>query len=238
MPQKKATDVILYILVLFNLMFLSAFTSYRITLKGEMVTLPELRGMSVEEARKALTDKKLSLVQSGFELHDSLEQGLIISQDPPAASRIKINKVVKVIVSSGKEKTIVPRVVGRSLQAVTQELKDVGLLKGKISHVHTPRYSAGRIIAQYPLPMSEVAKNSRLSMLVSQGEREEQYLMPDLIGKFGPAVITRLRELGFRVGDVRRSYYPGLEAGIIIKQFPPHGFRVQKRNLITLEVSK
>lgn len=238
MPQKKATDVILYILILCNLFFLSAFTSYRITLKGEMVTLPELRGMSVEAAKQELTDKKLSLVQSGFELHDSLEQGLVISQDPPAASRIKINKVVKVIVSSGKEKTIVPRVVGRSLQAVTQELKDVGLLKGKISHVHTPRYSAGRIIAQYPLPMAEVAKKSRLSMLVSQGEREEQYLMPDLIGKFGPGVIARLRELGFRVGDVRRSYYPGLDAGIIIKQFPPHGFRVQKRNLITLEVSK
>jgi len=238
MPQKKATDVILYILILFNLLFLSAFASYRITLKGEMVTLPDLHGMSVEEAKKELTEKKLSLVQSGFQLHDRLDMGRVISQDPAADSRIKLNKVVKVIVSSGKEKTIVPLVVGRSLQAVSQELKNVGLLKGKISHVHTSRYSAGRIIAQYPLPMSEVAKNSRLSMLVSQGEREEQFLMPDLIGKFGPRVIAKLRELGFRVGDVRRSYYPGLEAGVIIKQFPPHGFRVQKRNLITLEVSK
>lgn len=238
MPKKNAVDVILYILALFNLFFLTAFISYRVTLKGEMVTLPDLSGMSVEDARNALTEMKLSLVQSGFELHDRLEQGLIISQDPPAESRIKINKIVKVIVSSGKEKTIVPQVVGRSLQAVSQELKDVGLLKGKISHVHTPRYSAGRIIAQYPPPMAEVAKNSRLSMLVSQGEKEDQYLMPDLIGKFGPRVINKLRELGFRVGDVRRSYYPGLEAGIIIKQFPPQGFRVQKRNLITLEVSK
>jgi len=67
---------------------------------------------------------------------------------------------------------------------------------------------------------------------------EKKYLMPDLIGKQTEIVIARLRELNFRVEDARRTYYPGLDPGIIIKQFPPHGFMIQKNFPITLEVSK
>ena len=62
--------------------------------------------------------------------------------------------------------------------------------------------------------------------------------MPDLIGKKSAPVISKLKRMDFRVGVVRYSYYPGLEPGIIIKLLPPHGYRIQKNNLITLEVSK
>ena len=62
--------------------------------------------------------------------------------------------------------------------------------------------------------------------------------MPDLIGKKAQATITKLQALGFKVADVRHVFYPGLDAGIIIKQFPPHGYGIAKRNLITLEVSR
>jgi len=220
------------------LLLLSAIISYQVTLKGEMVSIPDLTGKTTEEAREILLTKKLSLINSGMELHERIEKGRIINQDPLPGSRIKINKMVKVVLSAGREIVVMPRFIGRSLQAVSQQLPEMGLRKGRISHVHTPALAAGKIIAQSPQPNEEVARGSRISFLVSQGDREKKYLMPDLIGKRASEAIRKLKEMDFVVGHIRYSYYPGQDAGIILNQYPKPGSRIQNRNLITMEVSK
>jgi serine/threonine-protein kinase len=220
------------------LFFLSALIAYQVTLKGEMVTIPNLTNKSLDEAREILADKKLFVIKSRIELHDRYDKDKIIQQDPLAGSKVKINNVVKVVLSAGKEKVIVPRFIGRSLQAINPDLIEAGLMKGKISHVHTPAYAAGKIISQHPSDNEEVARGSRISFLVSQGEREKKFLMPDLIGKRALVVIEKLKVLEFNIGHIRYSYYPGLESGIIINQYPEPGSRIQRRNLITMEVSK
>jgi beta-lactam-binding protein with PASTA domain len=231
----KFSVITLSALILF---FLSALIAYQVTLSGEMVTIPDLKNKSLDEAKEILSEKKLFLIKSGIELHDRIEKDKIIQQDPLAGSKVKINSVVKVVQSAGKEKVIVPRFIGRSLQAIGPEIIEAGLMKGKISHVHTAAYSAGRIISQNPLDTEEVARGSRISFLVSQGEREKKFLMPDLIGKRASVAIEKLKELEFNIGHIRYSYYPGLESGIVINQYPEPGSRIQRRNLITMEVSK
>lgn len=238
MDKKYYWDIPLFILIFLNLFFLSAILSYQFTMKGEMTTVPDLEGKTFDQAKEELFQKKLSIAQSGLQVHEKWERGKIIFQDPPAGSKIKLNKVVKVILSTGKEKVLVPNLIGKSFQTINQTLQEAGLRKGKISHVHTPKYAAGKIMAQFPQKGQEVGRDTYISFLVSQGEIEKKYLMPDLIGKRAEAVVAKLKEMDFRVGDIRYVLYPGLESGIIIKQFPTQGFRIQKRNLITLEVSK
>jgi serine/threonine-protein kinase len=220
------------------LFFISALIAYQVTLKGEMVTIPDLTNNSLDEAKEILLDKKLFVIKSGIELHARFDKDKIIQQAPLTGSKVKINSVVKVILSAGKEKIIVPRFIGRSLQAIGPEIIEAGLMKGKISHVHTPVYAAGKIISQNPSENEEVARGSRISFLVSQGDRERKFLMPDLIGKRASVAIEKLKELEFNIGHIRYSYYPGLESGIIINQYPEPGSRIQRRNLITMEVSK
>ena len=177
-------------------------------------------------------------VLDGVRLHQRYERGKIIFQDPPANSKVKINTETRIVLSAGKEKVVVPELLGKNLQTIRPILEDAGLREGKISHVHTPKYSAGKIIGQYPLPDEEVGRDTPVSLLVSQGRDEEKYLMPDLIGRRADPVIARLESLGFRVGDTRRAVYQRLEPGIIIGQNPAQGYPISKRSLITLEVSK
>lgn len=238
MNNKKIWIFSLYTLVFLNLFFFTALISYQITVSGEKVSVPDLVGKNVDEAKKKLAEKKLTLVQSGVRLHERWEQGKVISQDPPSDSKVKINHQIKVILSAGKEKVSVPNLVGEKLQKVNSILDESGLKQGKISQVHSPRYPAGEIIAQHPSALEEVGKNTRVSLLVSQGEREKTYLMPDLIGKKAEHVIMRLKEMEFSVGNLRYSYYPGLQSGVIINQSPSPGSQIQKQSLITLEVSK
>jgi serine/threonine-protein kinase len=239
MPAKKIFEYSQLLLLFFIIFFLSAILFSRIIQKGEMVSVPDLMGKTLTEAKGELAKRKLSLFEKGVEFSDRWERGKIILQDPSAGSKIRVSKVVKVVLSGGSEMIEVPKLVGKSLEAAARILIESGLEKGKVSQIHTSQYAAGRIIAQEPSPSPQKVKRSTpINLLVSQGEVEPKYLMPDLIGKKAGPTIAKLKELGFQVADIRYSYYPGLDPGIIIKQFPPNGYGIAKRNLIALEVSR
>jgi serine/threonine-protein kinase len=239
MPAQKIITLGQFFLALLIVFLSSAVLSSRIIQKGEIVSVPDVSGKTLTEAERELTRKRLSVQEKGIEFNDRTERGQIISQEPPAGSKTRINHPVQVIVSGGSELVDVPALVGRSLEAASKLLGENGLQRGLISQIHTARYAAGRIIAQEPAPGGQkIKRTTPLNFLVSQGEIEPRYLMPDLIGRKAGSLLPRLRGLGFKVGDVRYAYYPGLDAGFIIKQSPPHGFGISKRSLIALEVSR
>jgi beta-lactam-binding protein with PASTA domain len=62
--------------------------------------------------------------------------------------------------------------------------------------------------------------------------------MPDLIGRRADAVMTSLQAMGFKVTDVRYRTYPGVAPGIVLRQLPPAGHRVDPRTPLSLDVSR
>ena len=238
MAKKFLYNLALSSLLFLILFFLSAVIFSQVLLKSEAVTVPDLTGKTVALARTELNKKDLSVAQKGAESNDRWDKGLITRQDPAAGSKIRVTKVVQVWTSSGSENVTVPDLVGKSLEDTLTMLREAGLLKGPLTQVHTSRLPAGRILAQRPEAGTVVERNSQVGLLLSQGDTDERYIMPDLIGLRAEGVIGRLKALDFKVADIRYVYYPGAAAGIIVKQDPPNGFRVQKRNRISIEVSR
>jgi len=220
------------------LFFLSAVIFSQVLLRSEVVSLPDLTGKSVAQARSELQKKDLTLVPKGTESSDRVEKGLIVRQDPAAGSRIRIATLVQVFTSSGSGTVAVPDLAGKTLDEALTLLQAAGLTKGKLTQVHTPRRPAGRIMDQRPAPGTVVERSFPVGLLLSQGDLDDRYVMPDLIGRRADGVIGRLDAWGFKVADIRYVYYPGAEAGLIVKQEPPNGFRIQKRNRISIEVSR
>lgn len=238
MAKKTPLDYAISALIFLLLFFGTAALASQIIFRSELITLPNLAGKTVEEARTALAAKRTRLAVQGTRFDSRIEKGRILSQDPGPNSRIKTKRTVNVILSDGSERLTVPGLEGRSLEFAALQLKAVGLRRGRVSQIHTPRYAAGRIIAQWPAAGDVAGRGSAVDFLASQGARESQYVMPDLIERSAAPVLSRLKALDFQISEVHYSYYPGLGPGIIIKQFPVHGIRIQKRNQITLEVSK
>lgn len=238
MARSKALNAALVCLVALNLFFLSAALSSRLILGQEMVTLPDFVGTPVEAARADAVKKGLSLVVAGVRTSGSYAQGRVIHQEPSAGSRLRVRKTVRVVLSAGSEIVPVPKLEGRSVEASVGLLQEAGLVRGRTSQVHTSQHPAGRVLAQRPLPGEETARSSAVGLLVSQGEREGRFLMPDLISRRAAPVIARLKALEFKVTDIRYVSYPGWEPGVIVNQIPPPGYRIQRRNLISLEVTK
>ena len=77
-----------------------------------------------------------------------------------------------------------------------------------------------------------------MALLVNRGERGASYVMPDLIGVNGDRAAEILRQRGFRVAVVGSNPYPGVAAGVVIRQSPQAGFQIGPGEPISLEVSR
>jgi beta-lactam-binding protein with PASTA domain len=77
-----------------------------------------------------------------------------------------------------------------------------------------------------------------VSLLVNRGERSATYVMPDLIGVNGDRAADVLRSRGFRASVVGDHPYPGVPAGIVLRQNPQAGFQIAPGEPISLEVSR
>jgi len=238
MAKKILYNAALSSLLFLILFFLSAVIFSQVLLKSEVVTVPDVTGKPIAQARTELLKKDLAVAARGTESSDRYEKGFIVRQDPAAGSKIRVTRVVQVFTSSGSGTVTVPGLAGKTLDEALTLLQAAGLTKGKLTQVHTPRVPAGRILDQRPAPGTVVERSFPVGLLLSQGGLDERYVMPDLIGLRADGVIGRLDAWGFKVADIRYVYYPGAPAGLIVKQDPPNGYRVQKRNRISLEVSR
>lgn len=231
-------DLLNFLLLVLLFFFGGAVISSQIILRDEMVYVPDVVGKTLDQARQELRKRDLGLNLASYEFSEEVGRGRIISQEPAPGSRLKVNRQIAVVVSSGSETVIVPLYAGKSLEQATLDLRQRGLSRGPISQIHSRRYPAGRIIAQEPPAQTEVERNHSVGFLISLGEPETLYIMPDLIGRKVDRVAGWLHKAGFKIEDVRHVYYPGLEKGVIVRQNPPGGYPIQKRNPISLEVSR
>jgi beta-lactam-binding protein with PASTA domain len=104
-----------------------------------------------------------------------------------------------------------------------------------VAEIRSADYQVGAVVAQSPPPQSTSAQ---VALLVNRGERGTSYVMPDLIGVNGDRAADLLRMKGFRVAVVGEHPYPGVPAGIVLRQSPQGGFQIAPGEPISLEVSR
>ena len=210
--------------------------SMRLALKTREVEVPPLAGKSVNEARTLLADTGLNLrLEETRRVDAKVPDGHVLMQDPQPGVRTRRERSVKVWVSSGPRATIVPSLLGESERTAQLRLQQDGLSLAVVSEIRTTDYPAGAVVAQSPPPKSNTAQ---VSLLVNRGEGGATYVMPDLIGVNGERAADVLRGRGFRVAVVGDQPYPGVPAGVVLRQQPQAGFQISPGEPISLEVSR
>jgi serine/threonine-protein kinase len=221
-------------LLLTYLLFAAA--AMRVALKTREVEVPPLTGKTVNEATAVLAGAGLQLrLEEGRRTDPKVPAGQILMQEPQAGVRTRRERSVKVWVSAGPRSTIVPALAGESERTGQLRLQQEGIERGDVAEVRSAEYPAGSIIAQTPAPKTNASK---VSLLVNRGERGITYVMPDLIGINGDRAADLLRARGFRVAVVADHPYPGVPAGIVLRQNPQAGFQISGGEPISLEVSR
>jgi serine/threonine-protein kinase len=221
-------------LVLTYLLFTLA--SMRLALKSRDVVVPTLAGKTVSEAGTILAASGLNLRVEEARRNDSaLPAGQVVTQDPQSGVKTRRERSVKVWVSAGPRSTSVPALLGESERAAEMRAKQDGLQVSSVAEVRSADYTPDTIIAQTPPPKTAGAK---VALLLNRRESSGTYVMPDLIGVNGDRAADVLRGRGFRVSVVGDHPYPGVPAGIVLRQSPQGGFQIGASDPISLEVSR
>jgi serine/threonine-protein kinase len=214
---------------------LFAAASMRLALKTREVVVPAVTGKTVSEATALLADVGLNLrVEEGRRADPKVPAGQIVLQDPHAGVSARRQRSVKVWVSAGPRSMIVPALTGESERTAQLRLQQQGLELETVAEIRSAEYPAA-IVAQSPPPKST---SGQVALLVNRGERGASYVMPDLIGVNGDRAADLLRARGFRVAVVGEHPYPGVPAGVVLRQHPQAGFQIAPGEAISLEVSR
>lgn len=95
---------------------------------GSDVEIPDVQGMTVEQAQNALEDDGLEVEKkTKEEASDDVDEGKVIGTDPEIGESVKEGTKVTLIVSTGSEKIEIEDYTGEDVDDVKRELEDAGI---------------------------------------------------------------------------------------------------------------
>lgn len=231
----KGLSIFIGLLLLFVLSLGGTMLVLNLTNPPE-VAMPNVVGLSKEEAQKEIENVKLKFEIEKEEYNKDVPEGFIISQDPTYMekfNKVKQGSTVKVVVSKGEEKTTVPKVVGMEKDKAVKALEDAKL-KVEIVEESSKKVQEGYVISQETSPDTEAFAGDTIKIHVSTGV--EKAIVPDVIGKSQADAKKTLEAQGFVVA-VTTSEDSSKENGIVLKQSLDSGKTAEKGSTVTITVN-
>ena len=215
---------------------LFAAASMRLALRAREVQVPDLTNRTTSEATSLAATLGLG-VRVDESRRPDLEVGAdrVRAQEPAAGTTLRQQRSVKVWLSAGPSAAKVPALTGEAERTAALRLAQDGLALLSVSEIRSQRFASDVVVAQDP-PASAGAAG--VTLLVNRPEHGVSYVMPDLIGVNGDRVADLLRGQGFRVAVVAAASYPGVAAGVVLRQAPQGGFQIAPGEPVSLEVSR
>jgi serine/threonine-protein kinase len=216
--------------------FLSAVTAIRFAIRGSEVAMPDLVGKSTGDATHLLSSKKLEIKISDRVFSD-LPVGDVVRQSPPAGEMMKVGQDAHVVLSLGAQTISIPQLTDESLRAAEIELLRAGLQPGEISQCYLPGMPPDAIVEQDPAPGMR-AVSPRVDLLVSEGDRPADYVMPSLVGLAEEDASREIADAGLKIGNVNVVATSSALKDTVIAETPAAGARVAADVAIDLDVAQ
>jgi len=208
----------------------------RVAVRAQEIRVPEMTGKPVDQARALAADQGLALKVDDVGRPDpKIPAGVVLGQEPAPGTSARRQRGVRIWLSSGPRVVVAPKLVGESERTAQIRLTQEGVGSSTITEIRDAAYPPDVVVAQDPAPDT---RTSEVRLLVNRGEDRASYVMPDLIGVNGDRAADLLRSRGFRVSVVGDHPYPGVPAGIVLRQSPQGGFQIGPSDPISLEVSR
>lgn len=135
------------------------------------LTVPELSGMTQEEAEYAIGQAGLTPGDVTTEISEALI-GTVFWQEPPAGKVVGKDTVVDIRVSGGL--VIIPDLSGKRLEECETELQNLGLPRGAISTQPVDNAKQdGVVISQVPGKFERVLPDTEVDLTVGQMDRRK-----------------------------------------------------------------
>ena len=199
----------------------------------DVLNVPDVRDMTLEEAHDTLSAQSLTLGEPQ-ERYDGLRKlNRILSQNPRAGAPVKPGRMVYVTVNAGAPPPVqVPKVEGASLRSARNQLEAAGLVVKSELPDESPNPYRGSVTRQDPPPHSVVAPGDSVALWYSTGLRDHQVTVPDVVGLRISDAQQTLAAQGLRSTVLHQNSSDA--DPIIVRQSREAGARVQQGFVIRL----
>ncbi len=132
------------------------------------VTVPNFVGLTSDVAGQQAQTLGITLTPTGV-ISSAAPEGTILTQDPPAGTRIDTGSAVKITVATGPGTVPVPDLKFKDDSGALQAISDAGLRVGLRSEAFDPIVPVGQVASQNPTAGIVVAKGTAVDYVVSKG---------------------------------------------------------------------
>ena len=205
---------------------------------AEMVTVPDLRNQTEEQATQTANDLGLGVTFGGTEASEEYEEGRVCRQDLQPGTQVRINSTITYYLSSGSGRVQIPTgLIGQSRDAVQASLESLGL-NVSFTEQSSSDVAEGNVINLDPGEGSTVEAGTTVTIVVSTGsEQAEQVDVPNLRGYSQEEATRILENLGLNVATTTASS-SRVDIGEVISQSPEGGSTVDEGSTVTLVINE
>ena len=208
---------------------------YALVGPGSRIDVPSVVGASVQEASAVLAPLGLrsEVVENRFD--EEIAAGKILESSPSGGDKIDAGGTVKLVVSKGQERYIIPVLTGLTPEAALKLLTNQPLKSAGVVEEFNTTIPKGLVIATNPSNGEKVKRDTPVTILVSKGI--EQVALTTYVGQSADQAQNELTQAGFNV-ESSFAFSETVMPGNVISQTPSGVVSAPKGATITLVVSK
>ena len=209
------------------------FPGGRVEEDSSLVQVPELVGLTEDEAQGRLERLELEYTVRSGVTHHLAPEGAVLSQDPLPGQYARPGAPIYVSLSRGPELHVLPDVSGLSERQAAIVLERLGYEVAFERTTHT--LEGGKAVETRPEAGTELAVPAEVTLVISEGRPVVQ--VPELVGRHVDDAQGALSAARLELGAI--TYDPqALEApGRIVGQYPPAGYSLREGGAVEVRVA-
>ncbi|CAN2191423.1 STKc_PknB_like domain containing protein [Candidatus Nanopelagicaceae bacterium] len=202
---------------------------------GSRVVVPSTVGASQTEVSAALDPLGLTSMVIEKQFSEEIPEGHVIQSIPEGGGRIDQGGTVKLVISKGAERFILPAVAGLTPEAAQNLIGKLPLVIAPLAEEFSTTVPKGYVIDSNPPTGEKVKRGTSIIIRVSKGI--EQIALTSYVGKSSDQALNELQDAGFVVTSTY-AYSETRLAGEVVSQKPVGGGTADKGAKVALVISK
>jgi serine/threonine-protein kinase len=202
---------------------------------GSYAVVPQLAGLSVEEANVILAPLELSsdVVE---EFSEDIPAGLVVATSPLAGENARKGNAIVLRISKGQERYLIPNdLAGRDPAEVTTVLEELTLSVAGTNEVFDELIPIGKVVSTEPVAGESVKRATPITVSISKGPAPVE--VPPILGTLVTDATAVLANIGLTL-EITLEEFADSVAGTILTSDPLPGNVVPKATVIKVTVSK
>jgi beta-lactam-binding protein with PASTA domain len=201
--------LLIHAMIAVGLLFILALVIFQIILpvltnKGETVTVPDLKGMSIDEVNKFTSTKDLAIEVSDSAYDSRFPPQTVLEQYPEPNSRVKIDRKINLTLNAKRSPNVpYPDVAGSTSEFAQKQLKSFGFTVGSIQYRPDIAHNAvleSRLGGHTIKPGDKVPKGSSIELVI--GKHTDRFPMPDIKGMQADEAETYILGMNLKIKAV------------------------------------